>query len=113
MKKFILLLILLPIFGFSQETYYGYEKLENQSHVDYSKVSKDLSNITRDLVIQKEREAKRLGYSSLGAYNDAQRKARRLRKYNKQQEKLKRKFVNGNKRITTTIIDGKTVFIKK
>jgi len=115
MKTFlfsVLFFISIPCFCQSK-TYYGYKEKDASSQVNYAEVGKDFSNALNEALRAREANLKANGWSSEKEYSNYKRFLKIEAKFEKDQERLKRKFIRGDKHIGFMIQNGKPLYFKK
>lgn len=116
MKCFSLLFLFLTISITSycqSKTYYGYKEKDASSQVNYAEVGKDLSNTLNEALRAREANLKANGWSSEKEYLQYKRFLKIEAKFEKDQERLKRKFIRGDKQIGFKVENGKLLYFKK
>ena len=108
MKKFLLLLLFIPLVTFGQNKYSVYQKNDANNYTTakpLNEASQMLGNLAKEIAAKREAEAKRLGYSSASAYalklkreRKSYRKNKKLSKKNKKLSKKTKKLSNNYKK---------------
>lgn len=93
MKKLYFLILSMPFISLSQTTYYKYAPRDASSQVNYAKVGEDLNNTLKNVVEQREAQARALGWSSAAEMNAARKEEKNRIKIEKSLEREEKKRI--------------------
>ena len=103
MKKFLLLLLFIPLVTFGQNKYSVYQKNDANNYTTakpLNEASQMLGNLAKEIAAKREAEAKRLGYSSASAYALKLKRERKSYKKNKKLSKKNKKLSKKTKKLS-------------
>ena len=113
-KIFIYLVIVLTSSSLFSQTYYGYVPRKPNSQVNYSEISKDFSNMLKEVSRKRAEQLRKAGFSSEREYKKYKKQLKFTRKRIKYQMKLKKKYDRGSKNVKLKKMkDGRFLYMKQ